>query len=126
MRNVLGKIMEKIEPHILCSVIFFINRAINEIKCKNSVEPDRPRKTIWRMRITCWLTKATNTQSVKVKQSRYRPGQTQRLLRKLRYPDFMTTAQDGGRLSALRTGRFYPRKYSWYSFVLEAESTPGP
>jgi len=31
------------------------------------------------------------------------------------------------RLSALRTGRLYPRrKYSWYSFLLEAESTPGP
>ena len=28
--------------------------------------------------------------------------------RKLRFPDFVTTAQDGGRLSALRTGRFYP------------------
>jgi hypothetical protein len=28
--------------------------------------------------------------------------------RKLRFPDYMTTAQDGGRLSALRTGRFYP------------------
>jgi len=31
------------------------------------------------------------------------------------------------RLSALHTGRLYPpRKYSWYSFPLEAESTPGP
>ena len=31
------------------------------------------------------------------------------------------------RLSALRTGRLYPpRKYSWYSFLLEPESTPGP
>ena len=31
------------------------------------------------------------------------------------------------RLSALRTGRFYPaRKYSWYSFLLEAGSIPGP
>ena len=26
--------------------------------------------------------------------------------RKFRLPDFVTTAQDGGRLSALRTGRF--------------------
>ena len=32
-------------------------------------------------------------------------------------------------LSALRTDRLYappPKKYSWYSFLLEAESTPGP
>ena len=29
--------------------------------------------------------------------------------RKLRLPDFVTTAQDGGRLSALSTGRFYHR-----------------
>jgi len=28
--------------------------------------------------------------------------------RKLRFPDFVTMAQDGGRLSALLTGRLYP------------------
>jgi len=28
--------------------------------------------------------------------------------RKLWFPDFVTTAQDGGRLSALRTDRLYP------------------
>ena len=40
---------------------------------------------------------------------------------KLRFPDYMTTAQDGAAPAA-----FAPRKYSWYSFLLEAESTPGP
>ena len=46
---------------------------------------------------------------------------------KLRFPDYMTTAQDGGKVVSL-THRppLPPRKYSWYSFLLEAESTPGP
>ena len=47
--------------------------------------------------------------------------------RKLRPPYFVTTAQDGGKVVSL-THRplFTPRKYSWYSFLLEAESTPEP
>ena len=47
--------------------------------------------------------------------------------RKLRFPVFVTTAQDGGKVVSL-THRppLPPRKYSWYSFMLEAESTPGP
>ena len=47
---------------------------------------------------------------LKVKQFRYRPGQAQRVLRNLKFPDFVTTAQDGGRLSALRTGSLYPQE----------------
>jgi len=46
--------------------------------------------------------------------------------RKLRFPDFVTTARMMVRLSALGTGRLYPRKCSWYSFLSEAESTPEP
>ena len=36
--------------------------------------------------------------TVKVKQSLYGPGQAHRVLRKLRFPDFMTTAQDGAKV----------------------------
>jgi len=45
-----------------------------------------------------------------VEQSLYRPGEAQRVLRKLKFPDFVTTAEDGGRLSALRSGRLYPQE----------------
>jgi len=47
--------------------------------------------------------------------------------RKLRFSGFMTTTQDGGKVVSL-THRppLAPRKYTWYSFLLEAESTPGP
>jgi len=59
----------------------------------------------------------------------YRPGQT------LRVPeDEAPRVQENWhmkvvRFFALRTGCLYsppPRKYSWYSFLLEAESTTGP
>jgi hypothetical protein len=38
---------------------------------------------------------------VKVEQSRYRPGVAQRVFRKLRFPDYMTTAQDGVKVVSL-------------------------
>ena len=50
----------------------------------------------------------------KVKQSGYR---------KLSFPDFIATSLDGGKVVSL-THRppFTPRKYTWYSFLLEALS----
>jgi hypothetical protein len=53
------KLVERIKTHILCSVTFFESRAVDEIMCKNMVEPGRPQMTIWRMRIACWVPKAT-------------------------------------------------------------------
>ena len=47
---------------------------------------------------------------VKVNHSRYRPGGGPEDSRKLRFPDFVTTAQDDGRLSALRTSRLYTQE----------------
>jgi len=47
--------------HFMFSNFFFENRALYEIMRKNTVQPERPQMTIWGMRITCWIPKATNT-----------------------------------------------------------------
>ena len=39
------------------------NRADYEIMWKNIVQPSRPQMTIWRMRLLCWIPKATYTHS---------------------------------------------------------------
>jgi hypothetical protein len=41
---------------------FFEDRTVYEIMWTNIVEPDRLQMT-WRMRITCWIAKATDTHS---------------------------------------------------------------
>jgi len=55
MKNVSDKSVEKIRTHIVCSITFFENRPV--------YEPDRPQMTMWRMRIACWITEATDTGS---------------------------------------------------------------
>jgi hypothetical protein len=46
--------------HILC---FLQNPALCQIMWKNVVERHRLQMTIWRMRIACWVRKATDTHS---------------------------------------------------------------
>ena len=45
--------------------MFVISKEILYIKIvwKNTVEPDRPQMTIWRMHIECWITMVKNTNS---------------------------------------------------------------
>ena len=60
------KVAQEIKTHILCSVSFFLskNHAFNEVKWKNVVQPARPQMKIWRIHISRWVPKATNTQYV--------------------------------------------------------------
>ena len=44
-----------------------------------------------------------------IKQSRYRPGVAQRVPVSC-FPDFTTTAQDGGKIVSFSTGRLYPQE----------------
>ena len=48
--------------HIMCSaILFFENRNVYEIMWENIVEGGKTQMTIWRMRIACWIPKATKT-----------------------------------------------------------------
>jgi hypothetical protein len=62
-RSYLAKVVEKIKTHIGSVSFFFENRAMFEIMWENITEQGRPQMTIWRMRIVCWIPKATNTHS---------------------------------------------------------------
>ena len=61
--------VKKIKTHILCSVTPLPppclpeNRTVYEIMWENTAERGRGQMTIWRMRISCWIPKATNTHS---------------------------------------------------------------
>jgi hypothetical protein len=63
MRGASDKIYrENLNTRFVFSNFFSENRAVYEIMWKNVVEADR-QMTVWRMRIACWIPKATNTLS---------------------------------------------------------------
>jgi hypothetical protein len=63
MRKVSDKFVEKIRTHILYSVTFFSfeNRPIYGIMWRNILRRGKQHTTIWRIRIACWIPKASHT-----------------------------------------------------------------
>jgi len=60
---VLDKSCREIQNILIMLRNFFGNGVVCEITWKNMVESNEPQITSWRMRIACWITKATNTHS---------------------------------------------------------------
>ena len=57
-------VIQKVKTHFMFSNIFFFeNRAVCEIMCNNIADGGRTHMTICRLRIACWIPKATNTLS---------------------------------------------------------------
>jgi len=64
MENIKKSCTENPNTHfIFNNILFPENRAVYEIMWKNSVQPDRPHMTMWRMRLACWIPNATETHS---------------------------------------------------------------
>jgi len=58
------KVVEKLETHLLSSITSFQKSCLYEIMWKNIVERGMPQLTIWRVRIACWIGRATRAQVV--------------------------------------------------------------
>ena len=55
------------------------------------------------------------------------PWKDPEVSKRLRLPDFITSAHEGGKVvSPKHRPPLPPRKYFWYSFLLDVESKPGP
>jgi len=64
--------------------------------------------------------------ALNVKQSQCRPGQALRVAGGWGSQFSWPSANEGGKVVSLKHRPPLPtRKYSWYSFLLQAESTPG-
>jgi len=61
MTDVSDQVSRQNKTHIFCLINVYRKSCRLWDNVKNMVQPDRPRKTIWRVRIACWITKATKT-----------------------------------------------------------------
>jgi hypothetical protein len=64
MRNVSHKSRRKNQNtyFVFSNFFFFLKSCLYEILSRNVVEPERLQMRVWRMRIACWISKATRAE----------------------------------------------------------------
>jgi hypothetical protein len=55
------KVVKKMKTHFMLNNFFSENRTVYEIMSQNIVDTEGPQITIWRIRVACWISKATCT-----------------------------------------------------------------
>jgi hypothetical protein len=68
MRNISDRVVEKIKTHILCSIKFFRKscRLLDNVEKYGRAGQATDDNIIRRMRVACWITKATDTHTESV------------------------------------------------------------
>jgi hypothetical protein len=82
--------------------------------CADSCLNNWTDKCLLKSNPVCYVARLSATRQVIKSKGKVIPLQAygaQRVLGKLRLPDSVTSALEGGRLSAIRTGRLYPQEY---------------
>jgi hypothetical protein len=63
MKNISGKSCRDNQNTRFIFLFIFEDSAVYEIMWNNAAQRGSPQMPIWRMRIACWITRTTNTQS---------------------------------------------------------------
>jgi hypothetical protein len=98
---------------------FTFNFSVQELNTRRTVQQQKPSANLASYQRGVYYSNIKTCKALLIKKVKVTPLQAygaQRVLGRLRLPDSVTSALEGGRLSAIRTGRLYPQEYPGTDF----------